>query len=88
MGKWQDAYVMKKIIFGVSMSILCSAFLVAAVTNSPSKDHNHLKPSASSQCPFVNPNTGLKCIGIVLPGTPKVGGTEYKCSNGHTWLGR
>ena len=39
-----------------------------------------------SECPFVNTQTGLKCIGVVMPdGYTPSGAEKFRCSNGHRW---
>jgi hypothetical protein len=39
-----------------------------------------------TQCPFVDANTGLPCIGVPMPDGVTVAGTRYRCSYGHVWI--
>jgi hypothetical protein len=40
-----------------------------------------------TRCPFVDGESGLPCMGVVMPSTPIPGrGQAYECSNGHRWI--
>ncbi len=42
--------------------------------------------ASSMNCPFVDPNTGLECLGVPMPNGVCVAGIKWKCTNGHTWI--
>jgi hypothetical protein len=42
--------------------------------------------SSPTKCPFVNPNTGLECLGVPMPDGVCVAGSKWKCLYGHTWI--
>jgi hypothetical protein len=39
-----------------------------------------------TQCPFVDANTGLPCLGVPMPDGVTVAGARYRCSYGHVWI--
>ncbi len=42
--------------------------------------------SSPTSCPFVNPNTGLDCIGVPMPDGYSVAGEKWRCNKGHKWI--
>lgn len=45
---------------------------------------------APTRCPYVNPNTGLECLGIPVPNGVSVAGDKWRCTANpnHTWIVR
>ena len=75
---------MKYAVFLLALSALAFA---SSFPESIDDGHHH-GPAAymPSQCPFVNTNSGFRCLGIPIPNGYYVGGQKYRCSNGHTWV--
>jgi len=47
---------------------------------------SYVYAQAPKKCPFVNPNTGLNCLGVPVPDGYVVAGAKWKCTQGHTWI--
>jgi hypothetical protein len=75
---------MKYAVFLLALSALAFA---ASAPHSGDAGHQHGEEAyMPSQCPFVNTNSGFRCLGIPIPNGYYVGGEKYRCSNGHTWV--
>lgn len=75
---------MKYAVFLLAISALAIA---SSTPKSGDTGHQHgAEAYMPSQCPFVNTNSGFRCLGIPMPNGYYVGGQKYRCSNGHTWL--
>ena len=42
--------------------------------------------SSPTSCPFVNPNTGIDCLGVPVPDGYSAAGAKWKCTYGHKWI--
>lgn len=74
-------------------SLLLLAALVSSLCLSASADvrgdacgHHDAMAYMPSQCPFVNVNTGFRCMGLPMSDGLSLAGNKYKCSNGHQWV--
>jgi hypothetical protein len=73
--------------------ILLAAGLVFTLGLSASADvhgdacaHHDVQAYLPSQCPYVNVNTGFRCMGLPMYDGYSIAGEKYKCSNGHHWV--
>jgi hypothetical protein len=48
--------------------------------------HHDVHAYMPSQCPFVNTNTGFRCMGLPMFNGYSLAGEKYKCTNGHQWV--
>lgn len=72
----------------LALLLAVGSSLGLAASSAESADCGHHGPSAymPSQCPFVNANTGFRCLGFVSPNGFSMAGDKYKCSQGHQWI--
>ena len=78
---------MKQPYMKLALFLLAASALASSAPKTIDEVHHH-GPEAymPSQCPFVNTNTGFRCMGIPLPNGISIAGDKYRCSNGHTWV--
>ena len=42
--------------------------------------------SSPTNCPFVNPKTGIECLGVPVPDGYSPAGAKWRCTYGHKWI--
>lgn len=73
--------------FALLLTAFSALAMSASIPKAPDDGHHHgVEAFMPSQCPFVNPNTGFRCMGFPMSNGYSVAGEKYRCSNGHTWL--
>jgi len=75
---------MKYAVFLLALSAL--AFATSAPHSGDAGHRHDSEAYMPSQCPYVNTNTGFRCLGIPMPNGFSVAGDKYRCTNGHTWV--
>lgn len=66
--------------------LVLSALASSSPATTGSCHHHDADAYMPSQCPFVNVNTGFRCLGIPMPNGISIAGDKYRCTNGHTWI--
>ena len=73
--------------FALLLTTFSALALSASLPKSADDGHHHdVEAYMPTQCPFVNENTGFRCMGFPMPNGLSIAGEKYRCSNGHTSL--
>ena len=68
------------------LAVGSSLGLAASSVESAGCGHHETVVYMPSNCPYVNANTGFRCLGFVSPNGFSMAGDKYKCSQGHQWI--